>query len=108
MSLVQAVKPVVGEVRVWPTVMVRPTTPTSPARALTQDTAQTTADPTVQVREHVPVTMSKESKPSLQRSSQAHDDPRQTVPVGAACFRPADVFQLVQTFLARQSEIPAK
>src|SRR5450432_1459986 len=88
--------------------MVRAASSTSPARALAQDTAQAATNPAVQVREHVPMTMPKESKPSMQRSSQTQDNPLHAVPVGAARFRPDGVFQLVEAFLPRQSKIPAK
>src|SRR5437660_8641854 len=101
----QAVEAQVGEVQVRPTLMVRAAASTLPARTLAQDTAQAAADPAVQVREHVPVTMPKEPKPSLQRRVQLPDDPRQAVAVGAACLCSDAVLQLGQALLPRQSKI---
>src|SRR5204862_2067857 len=102
MSSAQAVKPLVGEEGILPTLVVRPTTATSSARSLAQDAAQTPAYPTVQVREDVPMTMTKESKPSLQRRAQRPDDTRQAVPVGTDRLGPDRVLELGQTFLPRQ------
>src|SRR5437667_12205718 len=100
----QAGKTQVGEVPVGPTLMVRATAAAAPTRALTQNTAQPTAKPAIQGREHVPVTMAKISKPSLQRPVQRPDDPRQAVPVGATRLRSEGVFELVQALLPRQPQ----
>jgi hypothetical protein len=81
----QAVQAQVGAVQVRPTLMVRATTPTLPARAFAQNTTQTPSDPTVQSLEHVPMTMAKETKPPLQRRIQRPNDPRQAVPLPSRC-----------------------
>src|ERR1051325_4678401 len=101
----QAVKALVGEVIVRPPLMIRAAAPTVTTRPLTQYAAQTHANPTVEVREHGPVTMPKVSKPTVQRSIQMHHNPLHAVPVGAACLRSDGVLQLVQAFLTRQAEL---
>src|SRR2546421_288460 len=88
--------------------MVRATSTTATTRALTQDAAQTTAEPAVQIGVHGPVTMPKVTKPSLQRRLQRPGDPCQAVTVGAARFRPNRILELVQTLLAWQTQLAPK
>src|SRR5205823_14475042 len=78
------------------------------ARTFTQYAAQTHTSPTVHVREDVPMTMTKESKPSLQRRIQRPDDTRQAVPVGAVRLGSDRLLELGQAFLPRQPQLATK
>src|SRR5580704_14933701 len=108
MSFVQAEKPIVGEVPIAPTLMVRSTPAPLPARALTQNAAQPAAEPAIDGRENGPVTMAKVCKPALQRRVERVGDHRQALAVGTSCFRADAVSELVQTLLAWQPQGAAK
>ena len=88
--------------------MIASSTWTAATRSLAQNTPQTAANPTVQAGENIAMTMTKVSKPSLQRASQPSDDGCQVVPVMAARFRPDGVLQLVQALRTRQPQLAPK
>src|SRR5213083_1227 len=88
--------------------MVRATAATPSALTLTQNAAQTHADPAVNIREYVPVTMLKVPEPSLERLAQGGRNAVQAAAVGAFRLGTHGILQLVHAFLPRQAKPATK
>ena len=80
--------------------MIPTATPAATRMTLTQDTAQTHADPPIQSRKGVPVAVFEIFKPAYERAIQVHNDRRQTLPVTTPGFGPNAVLELGEALVA--------
>ncbi len=105
MGLHQGKQPPRGEEPARPLLMGHSSTPSAFAESPSEDAPQSHADPPIDGDKRGHAAVFEIFKPAAQGSIEVVDDDREAVPVGASGFLTHRVFELLQTFLARQTKV---
>ena len=97
----QGEEPLLGNVRIRPTLVIRPPTAAPPTRTPPEDTPQTHAHPAVQRPERRSTTVLEVPKPATQRPADVRDYTRQTLAVRSPRLGTEGVLELPQTLRPR-------